>query len=98
MKNLVKDLSKKDETRLSYDTFFSLLTEDEKKYHRANEAYKQYISQYSQEYIEMSEYYYGQELPYDVYCREFKKKVALSNYNGWFGPCSTPGIHACHGC
>ena len=73
LKNLVEDLSKKDETNMSYDTFVSFLTEDEKEYHRANEAYKHYISQYSKEYIEMSEYYYGPELPYDVYCREFKK-------------------------
>ena len=73
LKNLVEDHTKKDETNMSYDTFVSFLTEDEKEYHRANEAYKHYISQYSKEYIEMSEYYYGPELPYDVYCREFKK-------------------------
>ena len=57
-----------------------MFTEDEKEYHRANEAYKQYISQYSKEYIEMSEYYYGLELPYDVYCREFKKYKEGSTY------------------
>lgn len=77
LKDLVKDLSSKDETQLSYDILFSMLTEEEKEYHRANEAYKKYISQYSQEYIEMSEYYYGPDLPYDVYCREFKKGTYL---------------------
>ena len=70
LKDLVKNLSLKDETNMSYDTFFSFLTEDEKEYHRANEAYKHYISQYSKEYIEMSEYYYGPELPFDVYQKE----------------------------
>ena len=79
LKDLVKNLSLKDETGLSYDTLFSMLTEDEKEYHKANEAYKKYNSQYSQEYIEMSEYYYGRELPYDVYCREFKKGTYLDS-------------------
>lgn len=41
-------------------------------YQEMNEKYKQWISQYSKEYIEMSEWYYGEELPYDVYCREMK--------------------------
>ena len=39
-----------------------------------NDKYKKWISQYSKEYIEMSEWYYGPELPYDIYCKEFKKK------------------------
>ena len=47
---------------------------EEKEYQLANQAYKSYLSQYSQEYIEMSEYYYGPELPYDVYIKEFKKE------------------------
>ena len=46
--------------------------------HGTGETFK-YISQYSQEYIEMSEYYYGRELPYDVYCREFKKGTYLDS-------------------
>ena len=79
LKQLVQDIAKKDETKQSYDILYSILTEDEKEYHNANEAYKKYISQYSQEYIEMSEYYYGQELPYDVYCREFKKGTYLDS-------------------
>ena len=73
-KRLVHDISKKDDTNLSSDILNQVLTEEEKDYHKANNAYKQYISQYSKEYIEMSEYYYGPELPYDVYCREFQKK------------------------
>ena len=58
-KSLKKILFKKDENEINY--------------FKVNEAYKKYISQYSIAYIEMSEYYYGPELPYDVYCREFKK-------------------------
>ena len=39
--------------------------------------YKKYISQYSKVYIEMSEWYYGPELPYDVYIKEFRKEKQL---------------------
>ena len=72
-KDLVINIANLDETKQSYDILYNVLSEEEKEYHRVNEVYKKYISQYSQAYIEMSEYYYGPELPYDVYCREFKK-------------------------
>ena len=62
-------------SKLSYDILYQVLSEDEKEYHRVNEAYKKYISQYSTAYIEMSEWYYGPELPYDIYLREIKKGV-----------------------
>ena len=76
-KKLVIHVAEKDETKESYDILYDTLSEDEKGYHRANEAYKKYISQYSKEYIELSEYYYGPELPYDVYCKEVNvQKVA----------------------
>ena len=76
LKEMIIHLAEKDETNQSQDILYDILSEDEKEYHRANEAYKRYISQYSKEYIELSEYYYGPELPYDVYCREFNiKKV-----------------------
>ena len=44
-----------------------------------NERYKRYISQFSKEYIEMSEYYYGPELPYPIYCKEFKEPTYLDS-------------------
>ena len=74
LKELVIRVAEKDETKQSYEILYDTLSEDEKEYHKANEAYKRYISQYSKEYIELSEYYYGPELPYDVYCREFNVK------------------------
>ena len=46
--------------------------ENEINYFKVNQAYKKYISQYSKAYIEMSEYYYGSELPYNIYIKEFK--------------------------
>ena len=45
-----------------------------------NEKYKQWISQYSKEYIEMSEWYYGEELPFDIYCKEFNITRKESTY------------------
>ena len=49
-------------------------------YHEMNEKYKEWISQYSKEYIEMSEWYYGEELPYDIYCKEFNIVKNESTY------------------
>ena len=37
-------------------------------YELMNNKYKNYISQYSKSYIEMSVYYYGPKLPFEVYC------------------------------
>lgn len=73
----IQDISEKDESQMSYDLFYSTLSKGQKEYHRANTAYKQYISQYSREYIEMSEWYYGPELPYEVYLKEFKKPRSI---------------------
>jgi hypothetical protein len=42
-------------------------------YDMMNERYKSLISGYSLAYLEMSDFYYGEELPYDTYCKEFKK-------------------------
>ena len=70
MKETIKRIADKDDTKQSYD----FLSDEEREYRIMNDAYKKYISQYSQAYIEMSEYYYGPELPYDLYCKEFKKK------------------------
>ena len=70
-KELVIEIAEKDETEETCDILFEVLSEEEKEYYRVNKAYQKYISQYSQAYIEMSEHYYGPELPYDVYCREF---------------------------
>ena len=74
LKEMIIHLAEKDETKQSQDILYDILSEEEKGYHNAKEAYKKYISQYSKEYIELSEYYYGPELPYDVYCREFNVK------------------------
>ena len=68
MKQIIQNIAIQDETKESYE----YLDEDEREYMKINDAYKQYISQYSKAYIEMCDHYYGPELPYDIYCREFK--------------------------
>tara|TARA_Y100000389_G_scaffold203285_1_gene251245 strand:+ start:3094 stop:3492 length:399 start_codon:yes stop_codon:yes gene_type:complete len=73
-KDLIINIAEKDESKVSHTLLFEELNEDEKDYFLKNEAYKKYISQYSKEYIEMSELYYGPELPYDIYIKEFRKE------------------------
>lgn len=80
LKEIIIDTIEKDESNQNIDLLNYIMTEDEKHYFMINNAYKNYISQYSKEYIEMSEYYYGPELPYDVYCREFKKHDKESTF------------------
>ena len=69
MEKIIQNIADKDDTKQSYE----YLPQEEREYRIINDAYKKYISQYSQEYIEMSDFYYGPELPYNIYCKEFKK-------------------------
>ena len=48
--------------------------DDDIDYKNKNNQYKELISNYSKAYLELSDFYYGPELPYDIYCKEFKKK------------------------
>jgi len=72
LKQTVENIYYKDETNESVNTLKDILGEDSG-YIIANKKYKEWIESYSKEYIEMSEWYYGEELPYSVYCKEFKK-------------------------
>ena len=72
LKQTAENIYYKDETNESVNTLKDILGEDSG-YIIANKKYKEWISSYSKEYIEMSEWYYGEELPYSVYCKEFKK-------------------------
>ena len=69
LKKCTENIYYKDETNESVNTLKDILGE-ESEYIIAN---KKWINSYSKEYIEMSEWYYGEELPYSVYCKEFKK-------------------------
>ena len=71
---------KDDITNESHDVLAGLIGREEVHYHLMNKMYKRWISQYSKEYIEMSEWYYGPELPYDIYCCEMKKERGEGTY------------------
>ena len=58
-KELVLNISEKDDTNVTKATLYSLLDEDKKHYFLINEEYKALISNFSQAYIEMSEWYCG---------------------------------------
>jgi|TARA_B110000495_G_C22587938_1_gene352604 hypothetical protein len=76
LNNISNELKKENnniEKRVNKSLKNTILKKDENEinYFKVNEAYKKYISQYSKAYIEMSEYYYGPELPYNIYIKEF---------------------------
>ena len=71
MKETINKIADNDDTKQSYE----YLSEEERDYRKYNDAYKKYISQYSKSYIEMSEFYYGPELPYNIYCKDLKKQI-----------------------
>ena len=73
-KETVVNISSQDESKESYDILYDTMSKDEKEYHQMNEKYKEYISRFSDAYIQMSEFYVGPELPYDVYKKHFKKE------------------------
>lgn len=73
-KEMVKNISEKDETNITKETLYSLLDDNEKHYYLMNEEYKRLISQFSPTYIEMSEWYCGPEIPLDVYHKIYKDK------------------------
>ena len=71
-KEILKNISQKDDTNITKATLYSLLDENEKHYYLINEEYKRLISQFSPAYIEMSEWYCGPEIPIDIYNKIYK--------------------------
>ena len=69
--NNLKDLSKKladlsnDET--AKNTYYSFLNKYEKDYQKRNDEYKRLISNSSKAYLEMSDFYVGDNLPRETY-------------------------------
>ena len=72
LKKTAENIFYKDETNTSQETLKDIVGEDVG-YIIANKKYKKWISSYSKEYIELSEWYYGEELPYNIYCKGFQK-------------------------
>lgn len=67
---LVKRLSKKDPRAKQY--YYDTLDPLEREYMIYNDRYKDLISQYSLSYLEMSEWYVGEYLPYNIFLKEIK--------------------------
>ena len=79
--NNLKDLSKKladlsnDET--AKNTYYSFLNKYEKDYQIRNDEYKRLISNYSKAYLEMSDFYVGDNLPRETYLDSKKDTYEL---------------------
>lgn len=67
---LVKRLSKKDPRAKEY--YYDTLDPLEREYKIYNNRYKDLISHYSLAYLEMSEWYVGEYLPYNIFLKEIK--------------------------
>ena len=67
---LVKRLSKKDPRAKEY--YYDTLDPLEREYMIYNDRYKDLISKYSLAYLEMSEWYVGEYLPYNIFLKEIK--------------------------
>ncbi len=72
LKKTTEKIYRNDKSNESIESLQSILGDDAG-YIIANKKYKEWIHSYSKEYIEMSEWYYGEDLPYSVYCKEFRK-------------------------
>ena len=70
-KGIIKNIYEKDNTNITKEYLSDVFkSKDEIEFCIYNKAYKQWISQYSKEYIEMSDWYYGKELPRDIFYKE----------------------------
>ena len=56
------------------ESIYNSLKENKKDYYLKCKQYKSFISQYSKAYREMADWYYGEELSYEDYCKLFNKK------------------------
>ena len=67
---LLKKLSQVDPRAKEY--YYDTLEPLEKEYRIYNDRYKDLISHYSLAYLEMSEWYVGEYLPYNIFLKEIK--------------------------
>jgi len=67
---LVRKLSEKDPRAKEY--YYDTLDPLEREYMIYNDRYKDLISNYSLAYLEMSEWYVGEYLPYNIFLKEIK--------------------------
>ena len=74
-----ENFEKLDEDKKCYikKEYYNNFSDNEKEYQKNNDIYKKWISNYSKEYIEMSEYYVGEELPREHYLQSKKDIIEL---------------------
>tara|TARA_Y100001970_G_scaffold277556_1_gene381952 strand:- start:198 stop:596 length:399 start_codon:yes stop_codon:yes gene_type:complete len=74
--DLFKNLDSKDILEINHE-YFQNLSKYEKIYQIKNEEYKQLISQFSQAYLELCDFYVGSELPRETYLDSKKDILEL---------------------
>mgnify|MGYP001427612773 CR=1 FL=1 len=84
-KNLVKNISEKDDTKRTRQEYYDCLSDSEREYQKYNDIYKDWINSYSKEYIEMSEFYVGEELPREHYLQSKKDVIELYKLFMYYG-------------
>ena len=84
-KNLTKNISEKDDTKRSRQDYYNCLSDSEREYQQNNDIYKDWINSYSKEYIEMSEFYVGEELPREHYLQSKKDVIELYKLFLYYG-------------
>lgn len=84
-KNLAKNISKKDDTNRARQDYYNCLSESERDYQKKNDIYKNWINRYSKSYIEMSEFYVGEELPREHYLQSKQDVIELYKLFMYYG-------------
>lgn len=67
LKKLSKNISDKYDNSTIKEIYYSLLNKYEKDYQKRNDEYKKLISGFSKAYLEMSDFYVGDNLPRETY-------------------------------
>lgn len=84
-KNLAKNIYEKDDTKRTRQDYYNCLSESERDYQEKNDIYKDWINSYSKSYIEMSEFYVGEELPREHYLQSKKDVIELYKLFMYYG-------------
>ena len=84
-KNLTKKISEKDDTKQSRQDYYDSLSESEREYQKNNDIYKDWIHSFSKEYIEMSDFYVGEELPREHYLQSKRDVIELYKLFIYYG-------------
>lgn len=84
-KNLTRNLSEKDDTKRTRQDYYDCLSDSECEYQKNNDMYKDWINSFSKEYIEMSDFYLGEELPRAHYLQSKQDVIELYKLFMYYG-------------